>query len=61
MKGMPYPQNVETAMAVEEIIVKNGAVPATIAILEGKVHIGERRYIGPHLYYQIGFYKLTRS
>ncbi|CAO3661147.1 unnamed protein product [Umbelopsis ramanniana] len=38
--GMPYPQNVETAMAVEEIIVKNGAVPATIAILEGKVHIG---------------------
>jgi pseudouridine-5'-phosphate glycosidase len=43
-KGMPYPQNVETAMAVEEIIVENGAVPATIAILQGKVHIGERRY-----------------
>ncbi|KAG2184017.1 hypothetical protein INT44_009028 [Umbelopsis vinacea] len=38
--GMPYPQNVETAMAVEDIIVKNGAVPATIAILQGKVHIG---------------------
>ncbi|KAH8550206.1 indigoidine synthase A family protein [Umbelopsis sp. PMI_123] len=38
--GMPYPQNVETALAVEDIIVKHGAVPATIAILEGKVHIG---------------------
>ncbi|CAO3672163.1 unnamed protein product [Umbelopsis vinacea] len=38
--GMPYPQNVETALAVEAIILKNGAVPATIAILDGKVHIG---------------------
>lgn len=59
MKGMPYPQNVETAMAVEEIIVKNGAVPATIAILEGKVHIGERRYSESHIYYQNGCNKLT--
>lgn len=40
-KGMPYPQNVETALAVEAIILKNGAVPATIAILDGKVHIGK--------------------
>lgn len=38
--GMPYPQNVETAKAVENIIRKQGAVPATIAILDGKVHIG---------------------
>jgi len=38
--GMPYPQNVETALAVEDIITKNGAIPATIAILEGKVHVG---------------------
>jgi pseudouridine-5'-phosphate glycosidase len=44
IKGMPYPQTVETALAVEDIIVKHGAVPATIAILEGKVHIGKRRY-----------------
>jgi pseudouridine-5'-phosphate glycosidase len=41
MKGMPYPQNVETALAVEAIILKNGAVPATIAILGGKVHVGK--------------------
>ena len=31
--GMPYPQNVETALAVESIIRENGAVPATIAII----------------------------
>ena len=38
--GMPYPKNVETAMAVEEIIKQNGAVPATIAIINGKCCIG---------------------
>jgi pseudouridine-5'-phosphate glycosidase len=40
---MPYPQNVETARAVEQIILENHAVPATIAILNGKVHIGEHQ------------------
>ena len=38
--GMPYPQNVETAMNVENIIRENGAVPATIAILQGKLTVG---------------------
>lgn len=38
--GMPYPQNVQTAKEVEDIIRKNGAVPATIAILDGKIKIG---------------------
>ncbi|KAI8372291.1 pseudouridine 5'-phosphate glycosidase [Choanephora cucurbitarum] len=38
--GMPYPQNVETAKAVEDIIRKEGAIPATIALMHGKVHIG---------------------
>ncbi|KAI8076430.1 erwinia chrysanthemi IndA protein-like protein-like protein [Gilbertella persicaria] len=38
--GMPYPQNVETARTVEDIIRKEGAIPATIALLDGKVHIG---------------------
>ena len=37
---MPYPQNVATARAVEDIIRSNGAVPATIAILNGKCHVG---------------------
>ena len=38
--GMPYPKNVETALAVEEIITQNGAVPATIAIINGKCCVG---------------------
>ncbi len=38
--GMPYPQNVETAREVEAIIRENGAIPATIAVLEGKLHVG---------------------
>ena len=38
--GMPYPKNVETALAVEEVVRANGAVPATIAIFNGKCHVG---------------------
>ncbi len=38
--GMPYPQNVQTALAVEEIIRKNGAVPATIAVIGGRLKAG---------------------
>ena len=38
--GMPYPQNVETALAVEKIIRDNGAVPATIAIIGGRLKAG---------------------
>lgn len=38
--GMPYPQNIETAKACEEIIRENGAVPATTAIINGKIKIG---------------------
>ncbi|XP_042866047.1 pseudouridine-5'-phosphate glycosidase-like [Penaeus japonicus] len=38
--GMPYPQNLETALEVEEIIRNEGAVPATVAILGGQVHVG---------------------
>jgi pseudouridylate synthase len=48
--GMPYPQNVQTAREVEDIIRAGGAVPATIAILNGKIKIGlshkELEYLG---------------
>ncbi|MDY3014495.1 MAG: pseudouridine-5'-phosphate glycosidase [Evtepia sp.] len=48
--GMPYPQNVETALKVEEIIREHGAVPATIAILGGRLKAGltkeEITYLG---------------
>ena len=38
--GMPFPQNVETARAVEAEVRAQGAVPATIAIMDGLIHIG---------------------
>lgn len=38
--GMPWPQNVETAREVEQVIRDNGAVPATIAVMDGRLHIG---------------------
>lgn len=48
--GMPYPQNVETARNVESIIRSEGAVPATIAVIGGKMKVGlsaqEIEYLG---------------
>ena len=41
--GMPYPQNVQTALAVEDIVREEGAVPATIAVIGGRIHIGLTR------------------
>ena len=38
--GMPFPQNLETAQEVESIIRKEGALPATIAVIEGRIKIG---------------------
>lgn len=38
--GMPYPQNIDTALKVEEIVRENGAVPATIGIIGGKLKAG---------------------
>ena len=48
--GMPYPKNVETALAVENIVRENGAVPATIAVIKGRITVGisheEIEYLG---------------
>jgi pseudouridine-5'-phosphate glycosidase len=38
--GLPYPNNLETALALEQIVRENGAIPATIAVLEGIPQIG---------------------
>ena len=50
IRDRPYPQNVETALQVEDIIRKNGATPATIAIIDGQLRAGlskdEIDYIG---------------
>lgn len=41
--GMPYPKNVETALEVEKIVRENGAIPATIAIINGVIKVGLSR------------------
>ncbi|WP_207103085.1 pseudouridine-5'-phosphate glycosidase [Paracoccus shandongensis] len=38
--GMPYPQNLDMARQVEQVIRDNGAVPATIAVMGGRIHVG---------------------
>lgn len=38
--GMPYPENVKTALAVEQVIRDQGAIPVTIGIMDGKIKIG---------------------
>lgn len=48
--GMPYPRNVETALSVEKVVRDQGAIPATIAILDGQCRVGlsaeELEYFG---------------
>lgn len=48
--GMPYPKNVETALLVEQTVREHGAVPATIAVIRGKITVGitpeEIEYLG---------------
>jgi pseudouridine-5'-phosphate glycosidase len=48
--GMPYPRNVETAMAVEDAVRAGGAVPATISVLDGKLKVG----LSPHEIQRLG-------
>ncbi len=38
--GLPYPQNLETARKLEEIVRANGAIPATIAVFKGEFQVG---------------------
>jgi len=38
--GMPYPQNIQTAKVLEEIIRENGATPATIGVIDGRIKVG---------------------
>ena len=40
--GMHYPINVETALSVEQVVRDNGAIPATIAIVQGRIKIGKQ-------------------
>jgi len=48
--GLPYPDNVHTAVQMQAAVRKGGAIPATIAIIQGKIHVGltddELEYLG---------------
>lgn len=59
--GMPYPENVATARTVEAIIRAGGAVPATIAVLDGKIHIGLEDATLEALGTMTGVMKLSRA
>lgn len=57
--GMPYPQNVETALAVEAVVRAGGATPATIAVMGGKCRVGlSEEQIG-HLGQARGVWKVS--
>ena len=58
--GLPYPQNLETAQALEQAVRGNGAVPATIAIIEGKIRVGLTERELERLATQKGVRKVSR-
>lgn len=41
--GMPYPENLRVAKEVEQIVKNNGAIPATIAVISGKIHVCQKQ------------------
>lgn len=58
--GMPYPQNVETALLVEETVRQHGAVPATMAIIDGRLKAGLTAGELEHLGSASGIIKTSR-
>lgn len=58
--GMPYPESIKTAFETENIIEREGAVPATIAILEGKIKVGLSRQEIEELAARKGVEKVSR-
>ncbi|NLC66412.1 MAG: pseudouridine-5'-phosphate glycosidase [Clostridium sp.] len=58
--GMPYPKNVETAMKVEELIRREGAVPATIGILNGRLIAGLSKEQIDYMGKEDNIYKVSR-
>ena len=58
--GLPYPQNLETAIELENIIRANGAVPATIAVFGGEFCVGLEAFQIEKLAADKGFRKISR-
>ncbi len=59
--GLPYPENVQTAISMEEIIRSSGAVPATIAVVSGRLRIGLEADELEFLAHSEGVSKLSRN
>jgi pseudouridine-5'-phosphate glycosidase len=59
--GMPYPGNIEMAQGVEELIRQEGAVPATIAVIDGVLHIGLEKHQLEALAQTTGAMKVSRA
>ncbi len=59
--GMPYPANIETARAVEDIVRQGGAVPATIVVLGGRIRVGLDADTLERLGRATGVLKLSRA
>lgn len=59
--GMPYPQNVETALALETIVRDEGCIPATIAVVRGRIHVGLTREDLEHFGTAKDVLKLSRA
>lgn len=60
-QGLPYPDNIETALAVERRIAEHNAVPATMAVLNGRIRVGLRRDELEFLATGEGIRKLSRN
>ena len=58
--GMPYPANLETALAVESIVREEGAVPATVAVVDGAVQVGCDASVLERLASEPGVAKVSR-
>ncbi len=58
--GMPYPKNMETAIGLESIIKENGAIPATIAIIDGRIKVGLNSEQIEYLSYDKNIVKVSR-
>jgi pseudouridine-5'-phosphate glycosidase len=58
--GMPYPRNVETALAAESIAREAGVIPATVAVLDGKIVVGVDRDELERLATERGLLKISR-
>lgn len=59
--GMPWPQNLETALAVEGVVRQAGALPAAVAVLDGKIRVGLRREELERLAHANDVMKLSRA